>query len=65
MLQDNEQWVDYVYDVLGMINTRFGCFAVLPFSGGYLEQPYRTMKIYELIIGQYRKNLSKISPTVI
>lgn len=59
VIEDYGEWVDYVADYAAMVHTKYGYYVHYPFEGGYLEQPWRLMQIYNIMQGEYRKVLKE------
>ena len=53
------RWLPYITDIfLPICNSENGDFLAFPFSGSYMEQPYMTMQILNVVQSAYRQVLS-------
>ncbi len=59
ILDEYGQWLDMAYDFCTMVHTRYGYYTAFPYSGGYYEQPYRTMRIFNCMLAVFREILSE------
>jgi hypothetical protein len=49
---------------LSVVNGENGSMQVLPYEGGFMEQPYRTMQVFEEIRGVFGEKLAEETKTV-
>ncbi len=54
-------WYEYVIDFSHIVHTRYGFYTAYPFSGGYYDQPYRTMQIFDILMNVFRDVLKEQS----
>lgn len=52
-------YAEYVDLFFSIIDRRYGNWMHLPFAGGYLQQPYRTMGILNIMRGIYLEKLAE------
>lgn len=55
----NSKWKLFFESCFNCLDARYGNFLMLPFSGGAMEQPIKTMEVYSVIRNCYREKITK------
>lgn len=53
------KWREFFFSCFNCLDARYGNFLALPFSGGAMEQPMKTMQVYSLIRDLYREKIKR------
>lgn len=57
--EDGRRWGLMIQSFLASVNRENGSLLHLPFSGGAMEQPYKTMQVYEFLQGVFMEEIDK------
>lgn len=52
-MSDCGKWLSYCHDFIHLVHPKYGYYVNYPCEGGYFNQPYRLMNIYDTIKIQY------------
>lgn len=58
-MQDAGRWMALINAFLAAVDRKTGSLLHLPVAGGALEQPYKTMQVFQLLQGVFGEELKK------
>jgi hypothetical protein len=57
--EDVERWNAVIKLYLSVVDSENGAMHVLPYEGGLLNQPWRTMQVFEVIQSKFQQRLKE------